>query len=132
MGRVCAQAAVRDVQEKYIKAIGSVVTLAAVLGFFWQPVSRTVRRLQEGTMEASGTTPTSPTHRVQTVIQVSAQDPRISALWEQRNVAASPPLQPALPPALALPFNRSSISANPITGSSAKPIELSGWQLGSS
>ncbi|XP_059723385.1 pleckstrin homology-like domain family B member 1 isoform X10 [Haemorhous mexicanus] len=40
----------------------------------WQPVSGTIRRLQEGTMEASGRTPTSPTHRVQTVIQNSPLD----------------------------------------------------------
>ncbi|XP_056365841.1 pleckstrin homology-like domain family B member 1 isoform X1 [Oenanthe melanoleuca] len=40
----------------------------------WQPVSSTIRRLQEGTMEASGRTPTSPTHRVQTVIQSSPLD----------------------------------------------------------
>ncbi|XP_056365852.1 pleckstrin homology-like domain family B member 1 isoform X12 [Oenanthe melanoleuca] len=39
-----------------------------------QPVSSTIRRLQEGTMEASGRTPTSPTHRVQTVIQSSPLD----------------------------------------------------------
>ncbi|XP_066059695.1 pleckstrin homology-like domain family B member 1 isoform X10 [Chamaea fasciata] len=35
----------------------------------WQPMSNTIRRLQEGTMEASGRTPHSPTHRIQTVIQ---------------------------------------------------------------
>ncbi|XP_057234999.1 pleckstrin homology-like domain family B member 1 isoform X2 [Malurus melanocephalus] len=40
----------------------------------WQPVSGTIRRLQEGTMEASGRTPTSPTHRVQTVMQNSSLD----------------------------------------------------------
>ncbi|KAM7030408.1 pleckstrin homology-like domain family B member 1 isoform 7-T8 [Acridotheres tristis] len=39
-----------------------------------QPVSSTIRRLQEGTMEASSRTPTSPTHRVQTVIQSSPLD----------------------------------------------------------
>ncbi|XP_041890316.1 pleckstrin homology-like domain family B member 1 isoform X3 [Corvus kubaryi] len=39
-----------------------------------QPVSSTVQRLQEGTMEASGRTPTSPIHRVQTVIQNSPLD----------------------------------------------------------
>lgn len=83
-------------------------------------------------MEASGRTPHSPTHRIQTVIQVSTQDHRTSALWEQGNAAGSPPLQPALPAALALPSSLSSVPANPITGSSAKPIELSGWQLGSS
>ncbi|XP_064253890.1 pleckstrin homology-like domain family B member 1 isoform X15 [Passer domesticus] len=40
----------------------------------WQPVSGTIRRLQAGTMEAPGRTPTSPTHRVQTVIQNSPLD----------------------------------------------------------
>ncbi|XP_041269638.1 pleckstrin homology-like domain family B member 1 isoform X10 [Onychostruthus taczanowskii] len=40
----------------------------------WQPVSGTIRRLQAGTMEASGRTPTSPAHRVQTVIQNSPLD----------------------------------------------------------
>ncbi|XP_041314142.1 pleckstrin homology-like domain family B member 1 isoform X15 [Pyrgilauda ruficollis] len=40
----------------------------------WQPVSGTIRRLQAGTMEASGRTPTSPTHRVQTVMQNSPLD----------------------------------------------------------
>ncbi|XP_039577762.1 pleckstrin homology-like domain family B member 1 isoform X19 [Passer montanus] len=40
----------------------------------WQPVSSTIRRLQAGTMEAPGRTPTSPTHRVQTVIQNSPLD----------------------------------------------------------
>ncbi|XP_068028326.1 pleckstrin homology-like domain family B member 1 isoform X9 [Anomalospiza imberbis] len=40
----------------------------------WQPVSGTIRRLQEGTMETSGRTPTSSTHRVQTVIQNSPLD----------------------------------------------------------
>ncbi|XP_016159416.1 PREDICTED: pleckstrin homology-like domain family B member 1 isoform X3 [Ficedula albicollis] len=40
----------------------------------WQPMSSTIRHLQEGTMEASGRTPTSPTHRVQTVIQSSPLD----------------------------------------------------------
>ncbi|XP_032937571.1 pleckstrin homology-like domain family B member 1 isoform X17 [Catharus ustulatus] len=40
----------------------------------WQPVSSAIRRLQEGTMEASGRTPTSSTHRVQTVIQSSPLD----------------------------------------------------------
>ncbi|XP_048184800.1 pleckstrin homology-like domain family B member 1 isoform X6 [Corvus hawaiiensis] len=39
-----------------------------------QPVSSTIQRLQEGTMEASGRTPTSPIHRVQTVIQNSPLD----------------------------------------------------------
>ncbi|XP_058712895.1 pleckstrin homology-like domain family B member 1 isoform X10 [Poecile atricapillus] len=39
-----------------------------------QPVSSTVQHLQEGTMEASGRTPTSPTHRVQTIIQNSPLD----------------------------------------------------------
>ncbi|XP_030820694.1 pleckstrin homology-like domain family B member 1 isoform X5 [Camarhynchus parvulus] len=39
-----------------------------------QPVSGTIRRLQEGTMEASGRTPISPTHRVQAVIQNSPLD----------------------------------------------------------
>ncbi|XP_038017269.1 pleckstrin homology-like domain family B member 1 isoform X4 [Motacilla alba alba] len=37
-------------------------------------MSGTIRRLQEGTMEAPGRTPTSPTHRVQTVIQNSPLD----------------------------------------------------------
>lgn len=83
MGGVCAQAAVRDVQEKCIKAMPSVVTCTAILCFSWQPMSGTIQHLQEGTMEASGRTPTSPTHRVQTVIQVSMQDHRTSALWEQ-------------------------------------------------
>lgn len=131
MGGVCAQAAVRDVQEKCIKAMPSVVTCTAILCFSWQPMSGTIQHLQEGTMEASGRTPTSPTHRVQTVIQVSMQDHRTSALWEQGSLSGSP-LQPALPPALALHSSLSSVSANPITGSSAKPIELSGWQFGSS
>ncbi|XP_068850627.1 pleckstrin homology-like domain family B member 1 [Aphelocoma coerulescens] len=40
----------------------------------WQPMSGTIQRLQEGTMEASGRTPTSPIHRVQTVIQNSPLD----------------------------------------------------------
>lgn len=31
VGRVCAQAAVQDVQEKYIKAMPSVVTCSAIL-----------------------------------------------------------------------------------------------------
>lgn len=97
--------------------------------FFWQPVSGTIRRLQEGTMEASGRTPTSPTRRVQTVIQVSTQHHRTSALWEQGNLTGVP-LKPA--PLLVLPSSLSPVSANPIMGSSAKPIELSGWQLGSS
>ncbi|XP_066190757.1 pleckstrin homology-like domain family B member 1 isoform X7 [Sylvia atricapilla] len=35
----------------------------------WQPMSNTIQHLQEGTMEASGRTPHSPTHRIQTVIQ---------------------------------------------------------------
>ncbi|XP_074415649.1 pleckstrin homology-like domain family B member 1 isoform X11 [Zonotrichia albicollis] len=39
-----------------------------------QPVSGTIRRLQEGTMEAPGRTPASPTRRVQTVIQNSPLD----------------------------------------------------------
>ncbi|KAJ7399607.1 Pleckstrin like proteiny-like domain family B member 1 [Pitangus sulphuratus] len=39
-----------------------------------QPVSRSIRYLQEGIMEASGRTPTSPTHRVQNVIQNSPLD----------------------------------------------------------
>uniref|UniRef100_A0A803VW81 Pleckstrin homology-like domain family B member 1 n=1 Tax=Ficedula albicollis TaxID=59894 RepID=A0A803VW81_FICAL len=73
MGRVCAQAAVRDVKEKYIKAC-PVWSLTLPFCFFWQPMSSTIRHLQEGTMEASGRTPTSPTHRVQTVIQSSPLD----------------------------------------------------------
>ncbi|XP_053819297.1 pleckstrin homology-like domain family B member 1 isoform X6 [Vidua chalybeata] len=40
----------------------------------WQPMSGAIRRLQEGTMETSGRTPTSSTHRVQTVIQNSPLD----------------------------------------------------------
>ncbi|RLV93757.1 hypothetical protein DV515_00013394 [Chloebia gouldiae] len=40
----------------------------------WQPVSRTIRHFQEGTMETSGRTPTSSTHRVQTVMQNSSLD----------------------------------------------------------
>ncbi|XP_038017278.1 pleckstrin homology-like domain family B member 1 isoform X12 [Motacilla alba alba] len=43
-------------------------------GLTRQPMSGTIRRLQEGTMEAPGRTPTSPTHRVQTVIQNSPLD----------------------------------------------------------
>ncbi|XP_014115314.1 PREDICTED: pleckstrin homology-like domain family B member 1 isoform X12 [Pseudopodoces humilis] len=39
-----------------------------------QPMSGTVQHLQEGTMEVSGRTPTSPTHRVQTIIQNSPLD----------------------------------------------------------
>ncbi|XP_027737196.1 pleckstrin homology-like domain family B member 1 isoform X3 [Empidonax traillii] len=39
-----------------------------------QPVSRSIRYLQAGIMEASGRTPTSPTHRVQNVIQNSPLD----------------------------------------------------------
>ncbi|XP_023801158.1 pleckstrin homology-like domain family B member 1 isoform X2 [Cyanistes caeruleus] len=39
-----------------------------------QPMSSTVQHLQEGTMEVSGRTPTSPTHRVQTIIQNSPLD----------------------------------------------------------
>uniref|UniRef100_A0A8C3QNS2 Pleckstrin homology-like domain family B member 1 n=1 Tax=Cyanoderma ruficeps TaxID=181631 RepID=A0A8C3QNS2_9PASS len=42
--------------------------------FFWQPMSNTIQRLQEGTMEASGRTPQSPTRRIQTVIQNSPLD----------------------------------------------------------
>ncbi|OWK55713.1 Pleckstrin y-like domain family B member 2 [Lonchura striata] len=38
------------------------------------PMSGTIRRLQEGTMETSGRTPTSSSHRVQTVIQNSSLD----------------------------------------------------------
>uniref|UniRef100_A0A8C0UZT5 Pleckstrin homology-like domain family B member 1 n=1 Tax=Cyanistes caeruleus TaxID=156563 RepID=A0A8C0UZT5_CYACU len=37
-------------------------------------MSSTVQHLQEGTMEVSGRTPTSPTHRVQTIIQNSPLD----------------------------------------------------------
>ncbi|KAM4757478.1 pleckstrin homology-like domain family B member 1 isoform 9-T9 [Cyanocitta cristata] len=74
MGRVCAQAAVRDMQGKCIRAMPSVVTCTAILCFCCQPMSGTIQRLQEGTMEASGRTPTSPIHRVQTVIQNSPLD----------------------------------------------------------
>ncbi|XP_061870208.1 pleckstrin homology-like domain family B member 1 isoform X8 [Colius striatus] len=40
----------------------------------WQPMPESTWRLQAGTMEASGRTPTSPTHRIQTVIQNSHLD----------------------------------------------------------
>ncbi|XP_072774312.1 pleckstrin homology-like domain family B member 1 isoform X10 [Taeniopygia guttata] len=40
----------------------------------WQPMSGTIRHLQEGTMETSGRTPISSSHRVQTVIQSSSLD----------------------------------------------------------
>lgn len=75
-------------------------------------------------MEASGRTPHSPTHRIQTVIQVSTQDHRTSALWEQRNLAGSSAASPTtstdttLQPLLSL--------SQSITASSAKPIELRG------
>ncbi|XP_017665198.1 PREDICTED: pleckstrin homology-like domain family B member 1 isoform X3 [Lepidothrix coronata] len=64
-----------DVQEEYIKAMPIVVTCAAILCFFWQQaVPRSIQYLQAGIMEASGRTPTSPTHRVQNVIQNSPLD----------------------------------------------------------
>lgn len=65
-------------------------SLVLPLCFFWQPLSGTIQHLQEGTMEASGRTPTSPTHRVQAVVQVSTQHHRTSPLWEQGNLAGSP------------------------------------------
>ncbi|XP_039941026.1 pleckstrin homology-like domain family B member 1 isoform X13 [Hirundo rustica] len=40
----------------------------------WQPVTNTIQRLQEGSMEAPGRTPHSPAHRIQTVIQNSPLD----------------------------------------------------------
>ncbi|KAM9519681.1 pleckstrin homology-like domain family B member 1 isoform 10-T10 [Guaruba guarouba] len=40
----------------------------------WQPVSKSTQHLRAGTMEASSRTPTSPTRRVQTIIQNSPLD----------------------------------------------------------
>lgn len=115
-----AQAASRAVREEY----GRAVPWADLLHLCrQQPVPESTRRPQAGTMEAPSRTPASPTRRVQTIIQVSAQRHGTSALQETLREPGQPDGSPN-PPQLPHP--------NPVTGSVAKPIALSGWQLGSS
>lgn len=129
VGRVHeAQAASRDMREEYGRAVPCAVACADLFHLCQQqPVPESTQRPRAGTMEAPSRTPASPTCRVQTIIQVSTWGCGTPTLQDTLRETLREPGQPDGSPGPPQPPH-----PDPIMGSVAKPIALSGWQLGSS